>query len=393
MNTVRTLAPPTVTVLGSGPAGLSSAAHLQHRGARVTVLEKGGAVAQAWASRYRGLRFNTSRTTSALLGHPFPRSFGRFPTRDQYVRYLRDFCREQEIEVRTGCTATRIDPAEEGWSVTTSAGPVLSEHVVVATGPFNAPVWPEWAVGSPFRGQIVHAAHYQDPAPFVGRHVLVVGAGSTGMEIAHEAAVAGAAEVTLSVRTPPTLLLREFRGMAGDVGAPLMLHLPAAIADAALRSLSAAMVGDLAPYGLPVPTEGAMTSLRRRGAGIAVVDPEVIEAIREERIRVRPAVVELGEHSARLSDGSDIEADSIVVATGYSSGLAPLIGHLGVLDIRGLPRDGRGHELLPGLRCLGYVARPGLTGYDSRLARRMARELCSPAGARPRRRRLEPAPT
>lgn len=377
MTTTRAARSPSVTVVGSGPAGLSSAAQLQHRGAVVRVLEKGGATAHAWASRHRSLRFNTSRFTSALRGHPFPRSFGRFPTRDQYVRYLREYCVEEGIEVRTGCTATRIERGDEGWIVRTSTGPVVSEHVVVATGPLNLPVWPTWAEGSRFSGQLMHSAQYQDPAPFVGRRVLVVGAGSTGLELAHELAAGGAAEVTVSVRTPPTILLREFRGMAGDVSAPLMLHLPSHLADAVMRSLSTAMVGDLTPYGLPAPAEGAMTSLRRRGAGIAVVDPEVIESIREGRIRVRPAVVGLGEHSARLSDDTEVPADAVLVATGYSPGLEGLIGHLGVLDPQGLPRDGRGHELLPGLRCLGYVRRPGVTGYDSALARHMARELCS----------------
>lgn len=76
------------------------------------------------------------------------------------------------------------------------------------------------------------------------------------------------------------------------------------------------------------------------------------------------------------NDGSRVPADAIILATGYTTGLPELIGHLGVLDARGVPLDGHGRELLPGLRCLGYVYRPGLTGYVSRLARAMARDLC-----------------
>lgn len=75
--------------------------------------------------------------------------------------------------------------------------------------------------------------------------------------------------------------------------------------------------------------------------------------------------------------------DAIILATGYTTGLRALLGHLHVLDELGFPLDGHGREILPGLRCLGDVRRPGLTGYDARLARRMARDLC------PRRRRTD----
>lgn len=385
MRTAAVSEAPSVTVIGSGPAGLSSAARLQRRGATVTVLEKGEQVAQAWASRYDSLRFNTSRTTSAFAGLPFPREFGRFPTRDQYVRYLLDYQESEGISVRNGCTATRVDRDGAGWTVHTSTGPVRSQHVVIATGPFNEPWTPPWARSTGFTGEIVHAAAYHEPSPFVGRRVLVVGAGSTGLEIAHQLAHSGAAAVTLAVRTPPTIIFREFRGMAGDVGAPVLLRLPAAWADRLMRSMSRAMVGDLAPYGLPVPAEGPITQLKARGVGIAVVDPEVIDSLRDGLIRVRAAVTALEAQEAHLADGSRVAADAIILATGFTSGLRPLIGHLGVLDAQGFPLDGLGRELLPGLRCLGYVRRPGLTGYDSRLARRMARDLC------PRRRAPAPA--
>lgn len=383
MSTAPASASPSVTVIGSGPAGLSSAAQLQRRGARVTVLERGEQVAQAWASRYDALRFNTSRTTSAFIGRPFPREFGRFPTRDQYVRYLIDFQEAEGIAVRTRCTATRVESDGPGWTVHTTAGPVSSRHVVIATGPFNEPWTPPWAHSTGFTGEIVHAAAYREPSPFVGRRVLVVGAGSTGLEIAHQLAHSGAAAVTLAVRTPPTIIFREFRGMAGDVGAPVLLRLPTAWADRLMRSMSRAMVGDLSPYGLPVPAEGPITQLKQRGAGIAVVDPEVVDSLRDGLIQVRVAVTALEAQEARLTDGSRVAVDAIILATGFTSGLRPLIGHLGVLDEGGYPLDGHGRELLPGLRCLGYVRRPGLTGYDSRLARRMARNIC------PRRRRTD----
>jgi cation diffusion facilitator CzcD-associated flavoprotein CzcO len=65
-----------VLVIGSGPAGLATAAELLKRDVAVTVLESGDRPAAAWAGRYDGMRFNTSRWWSALPGAPFPRQFG-----------------------------------------------------------------------------------------------------------------------------------------------------------------------------------------------------------------------------------------------------------------------------------------------------------------------------
>ena len=58
----------------------------------------------------------------------------------------------------------------------------------------------------------------------------------------------------------------------------------------------------------------------------------------------------------RLTDGGILRPDAIIAATGYTSGLVPLAGHLGVLNDRGLPLASGGPALLPGLRFTGFVA-------------------------------------
>ena len=100
-----------IIVVGSGPAGLATAAELGRRGLRVSVLERGNRLGAAWASRYDALRFNTSRWWSALPGAPFPKDFGWFPTRDQYVTYLEEYAAGHRVRVLTGVEVRRIDPA------------------------------------------------------------------------------------------------------------------------------------------------------------------------------------------------------------------------------------------------------------------------------------------
>ena len=87
----------------------------------------------------------------------------------------------------------------------------------------------------------------------------------------------------------------------------------------------------------------------------------------------------LDESGVELDDDTRAEPDALIAATGYRSALEPLVGHLGVLDERGLPVVADGHSVAPGLRFVGFVPRPaqlGLLGTEARRAARgIAREL------------------
>ncbi|MGP6173238.1 flavin-containing monooxygenase [Corynebacterium sp. A21] len=368
----------TVIVVGAGPAGLSTAGELLARDVPTIVLERGTQIGASWAARYPGLRFNTSRRSSALPGAPFPREYGQFPTRDQYLAYLHRYAADRRIPVETGIEVTGISRTETGWVLATSAGERRARHVVVATGLFNRPRIPGWATEPGFRGEVLHSSAYQGPTDFTGRSVLVVGAGSSGMEIAHQLAKGGAAKVRLAVRTPPNILLREINGLPGDLPAPLVLRLPTRLADRLGFALQRRMVGDLSGYGLPNPTRGIKSQQKAAdGTGPAVVDREVIDAIRSGTIECVPAVTGLDGDSVIVADGRYLPTDAVVLATGYGPGLDDFIDYPDVLDERGLPRDCTGGEVAPGLRFVGYVYRPGLTGYVGRIARRVAREIAS----------------
>ncbi|WP_324277902.1 NAD(P)/FAD-dependent oxidoreductase [Blastococcus brunescens] len=318
---------------------------------------------------------------------PVPREFGQFPTRDQYVAYLRHYAERRGVRVEHGVEVTRLQPAVGGgWQVRTNQGERRADHVVVATGVFNRPKPADWPGRDEFRGTLLHAVAYRNAAPFQGRDVLVVGAGSTGFEVAHELATHGARRVRLSVRTAPNILLRMMGGLPADLPVPLFLHLPTAWVDRLLLFMQRRVIGDLSAHGLRPPTEGPISQLLRRGAGTAVVDREVVDAIRSGAFEVVPAVERLDPDGAVLADGKRVDVDTIIEATGYSTGLAELVGHLGVLDDRELPLDGEGAEVAPGLRFVGFVPRPGITGYVGHAARRVGREIAAgrraPARAR-----------
>jgi cation diffusion facilitator CzcD-associated flavoprotein CzcO len=365
-----------VVVVGAGPAGLSAAVALKDRGLRPLVLDEAGEVASSWRSRYDRLRLNTWRRFSQPPGRPFPKGVGTFPTRDQLIAHLEALARENGVGYLMGTRVERIDRDGEGWNVRTSELELRSPQVVVATGYENEPVIPGWKGREEFRGELLHSAEYRNPERFRGRGVLVVGPGCSGMEIAQDLAEGGASRVWLSVRTPPNIVLRQGPGpVPGDLIAVALWNVPKAIADAVARFGRRMDVGDLTDFGLPVPEEGVFTRAHRDGIAPSIVEKEVIEAIKSGRIEVVSALHSLSPEGAELADGRRLEPDAIVCATGYRPALEPLVGHLDVLDERGVPRALGGKAAAAGLRFIGYVPRPGGLGYMGKEAKRAAREI------------------
>ena len=363
-------------VLGAGPAGISAALALSDLGIDVLVVDRESAIASRWRERYDRLRLNTCRYLSHLPGRRFAKRTPMFPSRDQLIAHLEHHVSASEIDVLLDTAIERVDRDRDGWALNAGSSALRSEHVVVATGHENHARMPKWSGAGSFGGRLLHSSEYRNPEPFTGQAVLVVGPGCSGMEIAHDLADGGAAKVWLAVRTPPHISLREGPGgLPGDVIAVTLLHAPVAFADRFERFGRRMDLGDLSEFGLPVPEEGLFARFHREGKVPAIVDKEVIEAIREGRIEVVRAVANLDSSGVQLADGARIEPDAVICATGFRHGLEPLVGHLGVLDARGLPGAQGAEAAAPGLRFIGFTTRPGVLGYAARQAKQAARAI------------------
>jgi cation diffusion facilitator CzcD-associated flavoprotein CzcO len=365
-----------VIVVGAGPAGIASALALKDAGLAPVVLDRADRVASSWRSRYDGLRLNTWRPFSHLPGRPFPKGTPTFPSRDQLVEHVERHAGEEGIELRLGTHVERIERGDGEWVVRTSEGEVRARQVIVASGLEASPFMPDWARRESFEGALLHSSQYRNAGPFKGQRVLVVGPGSSGMEIAHELAEGGAAEVWLAVRTPPNILLRQGPGpVPGDLIGTWLWHLPTRVADRIARFARRMDLGDMTEYGLPAPEQGVFADVRERGKVQAIVDAAVIDAIKGGRIEVVAAVESLDSSGAELADGTRLAPESVICATGYRTGLDPLVGHLGVLGDRYVPKAIGPHAAAEGLRFIGYLPRPGGLGYMGTEARRAARAI------------------
>jgi putative flavoprotein involved in K+ transport len=347
-----------VYVIGGGPGGLAAAYALRARGLRAVVLEKSDRVAASWRRHYDRLHLHTTRRLSALPGLPMPRSFGRWVSRDNVVRYLEKYSEHHQLEIVTGVEVSHVEPAPDGtgWLLHATGGRELTgSAVVVATGYNHTPRVPDWPGRDAYTGKLLHAGQYRNAKPFAGRDVLVVGVGNTGAEIAVDLVEGGASRVRLSVRTAPHIVRRSTAGWAAQFTGILVRRLPVRLVDRMAVPMAKVSVPDLSEHGLPRPGTGLYSRVNE--GSIPVQDVGLIDAVRKGRVEVVAAVEAFEDGKVVLADGSRIEPEAVIAATGYVRALEELVGHLGVLDARGKPvmHGARSPRTAPGLYFTGFT--------------------------------------
>jgi cation diffusion facilitator CzcD-associated flavoprotein CzcO len=244
-----------IAIIGAGPAGIAMAVSLRDRGLRPLVIEKADAVGASWRGHYDRLKLNTGRPFSHLPKRPYPKGTPMFPHRDDVVAHLDRHAREDGIELLLGTEVHRVDRrGARGWRLQTSSGDIDAGQVVVANGNEHTPRIPDFPGADSSAIELLHSSAYRNPAPYAEKRVLVVGSGSSGMEIAHDLATGGAAKVWLAVRTPPNIMLRSLPGgLPGDLVSLPLFRIPARFADAVGRAARKSNIGDLSEFGLPIP--------------------------------------------------------------------------------------------------------------------------------------------
>ena len=326
-----------VLIIGAGPAGLACAACLARSGLSYRIVERAGTVGASWRRHYDRLHLHTDRGHSGLPGHPMPRSYPRYPTRDQVVAYLEDYAARLPVAPEFEIAVEGIERDAVGaWrvSMTTSAGETASataKAVIVATGYCEEPIVPRWPGIDDFAGEVVHSSHYRNGAPFKDRAVLVVGFGNSGGEIALDLAEHGSRPI-LSVRGPVNAVPRDVLGIPILTLSILLRPIPTRIADGRGAPWRLMTVGRLDRFGLEPAPYGPLTQIRREGR-IPLLDVGTLGAIRDGRIAVRPDIDRFAANTVRFADGREDGIDAVVLATGYRPRLAALIDETaGALD-------------------------------------------------------------
>lgn len=199
-------------VVGAGQAGLAMSEHLSINGGDHIVIER-HRIAERWHSQ----RWDSLKANGPAWHDRFPTlefadvGNDEFASKDQVVNYFETYARHIKAPVRCGVEVTSVvkNDGRPGFTVSTTEGTVEATNVVAATGPFQRPIIPP-VIPADAGVMQLHSNDYHNPAQLPEGAVLVVGAGSSGTQIADELRRAGR-DVYLSVGPhdrPP----RRYRG-------------------------------------------------------------------------------------------------------------------------------------------------------------------------------------
>ena len=295
-----------IVVIGAGQAGLSSAYHLKRRGVvpnrGFVVLDQSPNAGGAWQFRWPSLTLSTVNRIHDLPGMPFSDAVDTAATEVEAAvavpRYFATYEKAFDLPVYRRVKVTVVCDRGDWLNVETDRIAVSTRGIINATGTWETPYIPEYPGAERFTGRQLHTRDYRSAAEFVGKHVIIVGAGISAIQLLDE--ISRVTTTTWTTRRPP-----EFRTGPFD--------------EAAGRA-AVALVEDRVRRGLPPSSVVSVTGLPLTPA---------VEAMRARGVLNRhPMFSEITTDGVRWDDGTTLHADVILWCTGFRSSLdhlAPLL--------------------------------------------------------------------
>jgi len=288
-----------VVVVGGGQSALAVGYYLRRTGLSYAILDDGTVPGGAWQHTWTSLRLFSPAQWSSLPGRLMPGGTSYYPKRDEALTYLADYETRYALPIVRPVRVSRVERAGAGLRVITDAGAWMARAVVSATGTWSAPNVPRFTEQHRFAGRIIHSGHYESPAEFDARRVVVVGGGNSGAQIVAD--LAGSAMVTWATRHPPTFLPDEIDGryLFGEASARYR-----------------AMTDGVAP---PPP---------RLLGNIVMVD-SVRRARERGALNAMPLFTSFTDDGVLWPDGRRTQEGAVILATGFR----PALDHLASLDV------------------------------------------------------------
>lgn len=316
-------------VVGGGQAGLSIGYYLQKQGLRFIILEKKDRVGTSWRERYDSLVLFTPRAFNDLPGLPFPGERSGLPDKNEAAHYLEEYASHFQLPVQLGVQVVRVEKPSsdaDGFLVHTQERVLTARAVIVATGPFQEPLWPALHKNADKEVVQQHTATYRNEEALAPGTVLVVGGGNSGVQIA----------VELAEKHPVLLSMGQARSF-------LPLTLLGKTIFTYMRALGILTAPASSWFGklyrsLPDPIFGyrkEMRALQRSG-----------------KLKLAPRTVSIAGRVVTFADETTAEVSTVIWATGYRTHYQWL-EIPGALDDQGRPIHTRGVSPAPGLFYLG----------------------------------------
>jgi cation diffusion facilitator CzcD-associated flavoprotein CzcO len=343
-----------VVVIGAGQAGLSSAYFLRRSGFDHVVLDANPAPGGAWQHRWPTLRMATVHGIFDLPGRHFEQPDPAERASVAVPAYFASYEREFGLDVHRPVAVRAVRHGPDSRLLVETGDETWSARAVInATGTWTRPFWPVYPGQSSFRGEQLHTVDYRGPDRFAGKRVVVVGGGTSAVQLLTE--IAEVADTTWVARRPPVYRDGPFTVEQG-------------------REI-VARVDERVRAGLPPQSVVHVTEL--------MLTPQIRELRRRGVLDRRPMFSRITPSGVAWEDGTFVEADVILWCTGWRAAL----DHLAPLGLRGpgggITMDGTRVVAEPRVHLVGYGPSASTVGANraGRAAVRELRQLLVPVTA------------
>ena len=321
-----------VCIIGAGSSGLAAAKTFAERGIPFDCLERENDIGGLWnETTGTGVVYDTtylvsSRKYTGFEDYPMPEEYPTYPSHREALAYMREYAQNFGIldRIQFNTTLERVERTDEGWLVRIAgARPRLYRAVVIATGHHDVPRFPK--IPGKFTGEVMHSRDYRSVKQLIDKVVVVVGAGNSACDIVVDATSVARA-VYQSMRRGTYFVPKFMLGRPTDgvVNFCEKMPMPRCLRNVIYTIWHKLMVGSNARYGLPEPEHRIMDT----HPTMNTVLPQLAA---HGRIGIKPEITELKGRKVCFADGTEVEADLLVYATGYEIAL-PLIDNNLVFD-------------------------------------------------------------
>ncbi|MFC9982360.1 flavin-containing monooxygenase [Gordonia sp. NPDC127522] len=344
-------AQPYVLVIGGGQGGIALGARLRQLGVPSVVVDRHDRPGDQWRKRYKSLCLHDPVWYDHLPYLPFPDNWPVFAPKDKIGDWLEFYTKVMEVPYwsKTTCLSAEYDEAESRWTVEVDRdGERLTlqpTQLVLATGMSGKPAVPSVPGQEVFAGEQHHSSAHPGPDGYLGKKVVVIGSNNSAHDIC-KALVDNGVDATMVQRSSTHIVKSDsLRSIA----------LGSLYSEEAVASGMTTKKADLTFASLPyrimhqfqVPVydqireqdkdfyerleaagfeldfgdddSGLFMKYLRRGSGY-YIDVGASELIADGTIKlVHGQLDHLTETSVVLADGTEIDADVVVYATGYGS--------------------------------------------------------------------------
>ena len=341
-----------VAVIGAGQAGLAIGYFLAQQGRRFVILESADSVGSAWRDRWDSLVLFTPRRYDSLPSLTFPGDPDSYPNRDEVIAYLEQYAASFDLPIEFNRRVRSLTKEGGRFVVESSDRRIEADQVVVATGPFQVPNMP--AVSGQLAPEVfqTHSVGYRRPSGVPEGEVVVVGGGNTGFQIAKE--LSGSHSVHLAIGSRQTPLPQ--------------------------RVLGRDLFWWLTKLGVLEKTVDSRIGRRARDRD-TLIGSSSRELKRRYGVGLKPRVVSASGRTLGFADGTELEVDAVIWATGYRPDHSWI--EAAGKDSEGSVRHRRGVTDVPGLYFLGlswqYTRGSALLGWVKNDAEFIAAQIAADA--------------